>query len=299
MNHNKSKTIFVLILILTQTKTEIVPPDINFEYECVKKFHDEMANFHFGLYFLEDDNTENVFKNIYPKIISNRTGIHFGIGKPDFYFFILKIIKLEQVFQEMYKHFNWNPRATFFISSKVQNIHNILEVANKYFVQNLYICNEKSQGPLGTKGKNWNNYTLQILTAYIPPYVFLNKHNQTDGIEVRCLKTIQDSLKFNFIFLNHTFKSWGLLLPDGNYTDMFRKLQNYEVDIVMGMWPTNFTHILNFDVSFPYLDEALIWMVPKAQVLPHWKRLVSDNRRVLNYGTNSLNRNIESKKIDV
>lgn len=274
MNNDSLKIFFLLIILLHYVRNQSEKNQfkkLGQHYFC----NFTQSNFLYGIFYMES--AIDVSKFIFPKVILTKLEeIDLGIRKPDFYLLTLKISRLEVVFKSLHLQFSWNPRATFLITSKVEEYNEILKVANMYFVTNLKFCND---GNLVENGREYGrkNFTLKILAAFITPYVFFDK-NKIDGIEVRCLKTIQKIMKFDVKFLQHNYKSWGLQLPNGTYTDMFQKLQNYEVDIVMGMWPTNFTHILNFDVSFPYLEDALVWMVPKAQIIPDWKRLVLFNK---------------------
>lgn len=122
---------------------------------------------------------------------------------------------------------------------------------------------------------DWQRCTLKIAAMEIAPYVFINKMQQFDGIEVRAVKTIQEKMGYNIIFLNHTAKTWGLKNRDGNYSDLFGLLQKFQVDIVMGMWPTNFSVNWDFDMTFGYFVDALVWLVPKSSLQTPWKSISS------------------------
>lgn len=55
---------------------------------------------------------------------------------------------------------------------------------------------------------------------------------------------------------------------------MFGMLQYFQADVVLGMCPANYTWNWDFDASFPYMADALVWMVPKAELVPHWTKLI-------------------------
>lgn len=256
--------------------------------------------------FVEGDLGQSLLKLFSNKILYSSRSNFYLLDKTRVYFIILEQTNSTKLFKKLSSLSTWNPRATFFVITKNKN--EIFEEALKYFVKKLLVIEENineinfySWSPsvslcenstnitkinsctnenfednsnffLETK-PNWKNCELKILTMPISPYVFINLNKSFDGLEIRCLKTIQEIMGFKTKFLPSKYTAWGLRLSNGTYTDMFQKLQNYEADIVVGMWPTNFTHHWDFDASITYLQDVLVWLVPKAQQIPHWKRL--------------------------
>lgn len=248
----------------------------------------------------------------FPSLVLYNTKQNFGFNleKTNMYFLYLKYTNSSVVFRKLSNLSTWNPRAKFLIISEIENQFNILKEAAKYLCSDTIVLERNELNEIEVFGwlayeticlkkfsvqkldtcvngtflnnhnifpnKNRRHYSgcaIKVIPANIAPYVFYKSDKSLDGLEVRLIHAVEEKTRLKVEFVAHNFRTWGLKLPNGSYTDMFNLLQRNEADAVVGMWPTNYTHSWDFDVSMSYLQDALVWLVPKSQSLPHWKRL--------------------------
>lgn len=282
-------TYFFINCSLQQTELE----------SCLKiMINKHINNGEFLTVYIEGDLGASLLRLFEIKMLYNSQKIRFLLDKSKYYFIVPEQTNASVVFRRLSNLSTWNPSAIFFIVA--QNKTEIFEAAAKYYIQKIividlsdkstytysYTCEEHLKilymgswengtdfNIFSKKSTDWYCYTLRILAMPVAPYIYFDNNKNLDGLEIRSLQTIQQKMGFKIKFIDGKYKTWGLRLPNGTYTDMFQKLQTNEADAVMGMWPNNYTHFWDFDASKPYLQDALVWLVPKAQILPHWKRL--------------------------
>lgn len=219
------------------------------------------------------------------------------------------IISLDTSFPEMIqylsKQLSWNARAKFLVLSQ-KNGTNILQEAYKHNILNIIVIDTKTniiyrflfnenaceKHPkimasfsenltdliLQKNVYNFKNFTqcnIRIHAMPIVPYIFQNeKTKKLDGIEILALEAQQKYFKFKMDFVKHNFKTWGVKMPNNSYTFMYGVLEKLQTDIVIGMCPGNYTLLWDFDVTQPYLADRLVWIVPRAGLMPHWSKIV-------------------------
>lgn len=287
------------ILTILSVDCTILTPDKSVHRKCLTEIIQKyFNNLHHLAIFIDSDVGEDILQQFSTKILyAPSTQSDFILEKADGYFLELEETKIVDVLKKLSSISTWNPRAKFLVISKDKS--KIFEEASKYFINNLFVFenlkdnldsfytweNNNVCGPNNIKintcttlisfkkSRFWKTCNLQVLAMPMAPYVYFNENKNLDGLEIRCLNALQQKMGFQVKYLPLQDKTWGLKYPNGTYTDMFKKLQNYQADIVLGMWPNNFTHMWDFDVTVNYLQDALIWLVPKAQTIPYWKRL--------------------------
>lgn len=230
--------------------------------------------------------------------------MRFDLVKYDGYFLSLGGRKVGEVLEDFSRLDSWNPRGKFVVVAENEEVVEVVKVGVANRLVDYVVVREDPGGvllytwdvhrgfcegevvvlPIGdcetaekvfggnSKGLQWGECNIKILAMPISPYVFRTSGG-FGGLEVRFLDAIRGKMGFNFTFLTHSYRTWGLLRSDGNYSDMFGRLQGKQVDIVMGMCPTNYTHMWDFEMSNSYLQDALVWLVPKALEEEDWRRL--------------------------
>lgn len=135
------------------------------------------------------------------------------------------------------------------------------------------LINTCSSGKLLTNGdiftnkipKSWVNSTLQVAYCTVSPYAIC-VDCYARGIEFEILDILKDRLNFNIKYLP-SFDNWGKRMENGNYTNAFGSLQKHEAHIGIGMFQTENDSIRDFDLSFPYMIDQLVFVVPKKDIL--------------------------------
>ncbi|GJQ72046.1 hypothetical protein Trydic_g3147 [Trypoxylus dichotomus] len=119
----------------------------------------------------------------------------------------------------------------------------------------------------------WYNTVITVQFLPIEPYVMFID-NELSGLEIKIISLFADRMKFKINFRQSRERNWGLSLPNGTYSGTFGDMQANKCELVVGVFSPNVTCAKDFDMSFPYLDDNLVWVVPKARLLAAWAKLV-------------------------
>lgn len=291
----------IILLFICRVNSKLLYENDNLKQveKCIQKTIDNFFDKDNDLIIFADDIDLNLSSITQTKIVSNISKFNVK-NKVKSYLIIQKYTNIKTTIKYLLSLSSWNPKAKFFIICYDDDVKEILEICHQHFMVDTIILDVKELNfytwnaqevlcknisnvvHLGRchqdmsihKSNNWEGCVLKIVAMNISPYVFKKKDGILDGIEIRGLKAIEENMGITLTFINHNFKTWGLRKTDGKYTDMFALLQKYEVDIVLGMWPTNYTHMWDFDVTKPYFQDALVWLVPKSKLQTQWKRMI-------------------------
>lgn len=121
--------------------------------------------------------------------------------------------------------------------------------------------------------KIWHNTTIKAEFLLAPPYI-LYLENNLSGLEMELVKLAANQMKFKIDFEMTQGHGWGFNLPNGTYTSTLGDLQRGKCELVLGLFPANDSFSKDFDMSFTYVEDHLVWAVPKAKLLLAWTKLV-------------------------
>lgn len=124
----------------------------------------------------------------------------------------------------------------------------------------------------------WANTTITAKYLLFPPYVMYLDGKLT-GLEIQIVNLIADQMGFKINFQQNKGYGWGFILPNGTYTSALGDLQSKKCELVIGLFPGNDSFAKDFDMSFNYLDDYLVWVVPRARLLQTWAKLI----RIFNF----------------
>lgn len=120
--------------------------------------------------------------------------------------------------------------------------------------------------------RKWTNTTVQILNNMSPPYSLCPKCLTERGIEIEIFDIIAKKLEFtpNYTRKNE-FMLWGEKV-NGSYDHIYGDLQGRKGDMVVGAFHHKSEEEQDFDMTFSYMEDGVFWVVPKAKIVPLWKR---------------------------
>ncbi|GLV36246.1 hypothetical protein CBL_08739 [Carabus blaptoides fortunei] len=286
--------------------------DYEFPKECLKSIIDKSAkNDKYLVSVLEGNFADIILSPDLATIlysITNNTGQ--DLNKATGYLLFLEKTNSTNIFKYLSSISTWNPRAKFLIYSTNENASDILKEGYTYFAFNIFVLNMKKSvdkidiytwSSLRHCGKPkeiilldsctpdksvnssifqqhtsksiWKNCTLRILPIEIHPYYYKISDGTFEGLDIRAIQMIQKKLQFTPVYLPNKYKTWGLKMPDGHYSEMLGILQKYKADLIIGMLPQNYTYLWDFDATHYTSKSSVSWVVPRATVLPNWKTL--------------------------
>ncbi|RZC34975.1 hypothetical protein BDFB_001396 [Asbolus verrucosus] len=120
--------------------------------------------------------------------------------------------------------------------------------------------------------KKWKNTTIQALNNLVPPYSICPKCRSDRGIEIEAFDIIAQHLQFKVNYTREGFDYWGSKI-DGSYSHILGDLEEHRGDMTIGVFHSKFEEHLDFDMSYTYMEDGTRWLVPKARILPYWKRI--------------------------
>lgn len=119
---------------------------------------------------------------------------------------------------------------------------------------------------------DFHNCTLGVIAMPYKPFVI----DENNGIEVKILKQLEKELNIHFnIIISNFSASWGKKTENKTWTDNLRMV--YE-QLYFGIGNVDTGRDINstdFTFSNFYLNEALVFVVPIAQLVPEWRILIA------------------------
>lgn len=257
---------------------------INLQSKYCVKYIKDYFSINDGKYFvvlINENDVQIPFQTTFGRVVLkydfevNKNYTELELLAAESYILLLEKTSLEQVLYFLRQKCSWNNKANFIISNnQEENITQVKNLFNKYKITDFIYCQVDK-----ILKKNKNNIakktTLRILPIFANPYIYHTDQGDLTGLEYKILTTIKEKLKFKTTFLKNKFHTWGFKQDNGEYSHMFGQLQNFDADVIMGVCPMNFSHFTDFDVCFPYMYEMITWVVPKANLLPQWKKIVT------------------------
>lgn len=224
---------------------------------------------------LTDDNWDLILLTLFKNPNTNPRGLFIVIvNNVDSYLFteaskyyITKFIVIEKKISSSIRFYTYRPYLQ-------QNVNNptidsiLLTTCSKGILDN-YI----NWSLLNDIPKYWKNTTVNIINNMSPPYTTCLKCKEERGIEFDIFDIIVEKLQFlpNFTRTGG-FVVWGDKI-NGSYNLLWGKLEKRRGDMVIGAFHPKSEEHLNFDMTFGHMEDATYWLVPKAKLLPLWKRL--------------------------
>lgn len=110
--------------------------------------------------------------------------------------------------------------------------------------------------------KSWANTTLKVAQVYVPPYVIC-PWCVPRGIEFEILDLLKDRLQLAGLEFTGTYMytNWGTKRGN-NYSNAYGVLQNRSAHVGIGMFQMDNDSVNDFDFSFPYMMDRLVFIVP-------------------------------------
>lgn len=194
--------------------------------------------------------------------------------------------KTEYIFQFLRRQSSWNSRAKFIIYSKMENFRHIFDLLSKFYVYDVIIFQKKLytynpykhsdifnvdttpvlyDSKIKILPQTWDNTTLSVALVAVAPYVLCTNCVQK-GLELEILDLIRSRLKFKLNFLPN-FVNWGQRNQEGVYNNAYGAIQQNEAHIGLGMFQMEHNSSQDFDLSFPYLIDNLIFVIPRKDLL--------------------------------
>lgn len=229
----------------------------------------------------------NHLENIFNKII------HKTYFNPRAYFLIIITDLYTEIFNIISKYFiqyvifiyanNTTLNLYTYQPFKLENIHEKRHTFT-YVGECLTITKETFNAIPRNSPTVWRNSTIRLVCFHMPPYTncpkLEGKHSASHsspafnypGIEVIILDIIKQKLKFDIVVTDSSLTLWGFK-ENGTYTLMMGELFNRSSDMGIGAFHSRVAENLDFDLSVPYLEDSTTWVVPKASLLPEWKKL--------------------------
>lgn len=119
---------------------------------------------------------------------------------------------------------------------------------------------------------DFHNCTLGVIAMPYKPFVI----GENNGIEVKILKRLEKEFNIHFnITISNFSASWGKKTENNSWTDNLRMV--YE-QLYFGIGNVDTGRDINstdFSFSIFYLNEALVFVVPIAQLVPEWRILIA------------------------
>ncbi|KAJ8948847.1 hypothetical protein NQ318_013499 [Aromia moschata] len=103
----------------------------------------------------------------------------------------------------------------------------------------------------------------------------VSEHKMNQGIEANLLNMIADILNIRLVYNQSAYSTWGNIFADGSATNDVKHLLHNEVDILAGSYGKTHLRCVYFDCSRPYIQESLIWCVPRVPVEVSFKNMIT------------------------
>jgi hypothetical protein len=120
--------------------------------------------------------------------------------------------------------------------------------------------------------------SITVSTTEIEPFVILSYSNTSSlafahGLEGRFFRSIMKKLNLSFKLKLPGSEGWGEKLPNNTWTGLKGDLFNNVTELGFGglLLDTELCEV--FDCTVTYLKDTLVWHVPRAKQVPHWKGL--------------------------
>ncbi|GFY53969.1 uncharacterized protein TNIN_126661 [Trichonephila inaurata madagascariensis] len=112
---------------------------------------------------------------------------------------------------------------------------------------------------------------VRVATLHAADKIFRRNVNGTTtflGFQGRYLETILQGLNTQFQIITAEDRSWGQLLPDGNWTGMIGKIQKGQANIAVYMMTMTESRLAVVDYSPAYTTEDVSFAIEKPGALP-------------------------------
>ncbi|RZC36375.1 Lig chan domain containing protein [Asbolus verrucosus] len=222
---------------------------------------------------------------------------NFGNWKHDAYWINLDHTNLTDVLQKWSKKEFFNARAKFLIFTDDPVNEDLFDVLAKFYIINVVIVGaskeiytyfpykyENIAKPDTTPvrlahchfseklPKFWRNTTVKLLTKCISPYV--KCFEKIAGLEMDIIRLLQQMLQFDIDHVIDRKPNFGLSKENGTYSSSFRLLDDRLVDMAIGSFRSiGSSQYKDFDFTTNHMEDKLVWVVPKALPMLHWKRI--------------------------
>lgn len=116
--------------------------------------------------------------------------------------------------------------------------------------------------------KDLLNCTIDLISMKYPPNII----DESTGVEIELIKTIQKAMNISWRFsIQTTAKNWGERI-NGSWTG---KLGTILEEDAVGIGNFQASEVMYDDFSFSrdYIQDKLVWIVPKADQIPRWKSI--------------------------
>ncbi|XP_017776076.1 PREDICTED: uncharacterized protein LOC108562296 [Nicrophorus vespilloides] len=250
------------------------------------------------IYCTNDESLLNYLKDI-PKVIHDQ-GVemqykHSASIKYEVYILLIKHL---DYLESLSKDRAWNSRAKFVIIVEIAS-EELLHLLRKLYVYNVVVLAGFSGDALtyfpydeedvyATNStfvpvnqiyfpekipKTWRNTTLSVLVVKLPPYI-IDVEART-GLELKLVEEIfvpKLKLKMEYVDMK---EYWGFKFPNGSYNKLKKMILNKEGDFGVGSFHVRqYESIEDFDVTYPYLMDSIVWIVPTAPIKVQWITIV-------------------------
>lgn len=237
-------------------------------------------------------NFSSKFKNIHLKWphVDVKTVLTDPYGtKTDAYIILLNKCTYFQQLDDLRKESGFNPRAKFVIYCE-KHFFEIFGPLRKLFIHDVAVIDENlniyTHFPYtfnttrSTKmttcfdlnvdifpnkiPKIWKNMELKVALVKIHPYVFC-PYCKVKGIELEILNLLKSVLGFKVSYYEEYFENWGRKVG-GGYDNVFGILMKQKASVGLGMFQMDRSILKDFDMTYPYILDKLVWVVPRIDV---------------------------------
>ncbi|KAF5299271.1 hypothetical protein FQA39_LY02444 [Lamprigera yunnana] len=133
--------------------------------------------------------------------------------------------------------------------------------------------------------RNLNGCPIRVRVIVWPPFILppvrkipnsTDQYIFDDGIEICILNTMAEMANFSIIYsLSNEIQDWGSIYLNGTATGALLAVKKETVDIAVSSYSASVESTLHFD-TIPYpIPESLKWCVPRADLIPPWKYVIS------------------------
>lgn len=230
--------------------------------------------------------------------------------KPNLYVIVIsKVEEYEKFLKMFYRTSAWNSRAIFIIIYLGnEEVVKMFMSSWKYYAIRVYILNSNlslisyfpyKDGKCGDNLKpevvykcfeNKTSLKKAIYTNHLPthfnkcqfkvealkivPYIIATEGNGELGFEVQILQQLAHYANLTLIFLNHSHKSWGMLINNSaKFQYMFLDLYEKKTDAIAGMVPLA-NQLGFFDKTINHGFEKSRYFVPAGKKIEAWRNFL-------------------------
>lgn len=121
--------------------------------------------------------------------------------------------------------------------------------------------------------KTWRNSSIIVMTNAKPPFLDYLDGIKYDGIDYRLMEFVfQPYFQFHHQYI-FEFRGYGSLV-NGSYTLLLNRLYNREADLALGGLELTLVPLaIDFDITYPFIDDETIWYVPTPPIVSHTMNL--------------------------